>query len=100
MTPAYTLRDADEGACRCGRPYRLLTHKTLPDGYPAFLICFPCEDVTPVGGADGEVVEYKRGRRKKHTAGPKREKPAAKAVRRREYEAEKREARRKPPGAA
>ena len=86
----YVLKDADEGVCpRCNRELKLLTHKKMPDGYPAFLICFGCEDVVEVDGDDGETVEYKRGRRKKHTKENKREKPSAKQIRQREYSAER-----------
>ena len=86
----YVLKDADEGVCpRCNRELKLLTHKKMPDGYPAFLICFGCEDVVEVDGDDGETVEYKRGRRKKYTKEHKREKPSVKQIRQREYSAER-----------
>ncbi len=85
----YTLRDADEGLCPdCSKELKLLTHKGLPDGYPAFLICFACRSVVEVDGDDGEVVEYKGGRRKKHTAANKHRSPLnAKQIRLRQYRA-------------
>lgn len=64
----YELRDADEGVCtKCDRELNLLTHSAMPDGYPAFLICFGCRDVTQVDGETGETVAYRRGKRKKFT---------------------------------
>ncbi len=64
----YALKDSGEGLCeRCGKDLKLLTHREMPDGYPAFLICFPCQSVVEVDGDDGQTVEYRRGRRKKFT---------------------------------
>lgn len=81
----YTLRDSDEGLCpKCAQELQLLTHKTMPDGYPAFLICFACRDVTEVAGDDGETVEYRRGRRKKFTrVKPKKDPKAQPTAKRR-----------------
>lgn len=61
----------------------------MPDGYPAFLICFSCQSVTEVKGDDGETVEYKRGRRRKHTKAAKRDKPDAKKDRLWDHQARK-----------
>ena len=64
----YLLKQADEGLCSCGSPdLRLLQHKKLPDGYPAFLICFECRTVVVVQGDSGQIVQYKGGRRRKFT---------------------------------
>lgn len=87
----YTLKDSDEGVCeKCGKDLKLLTHKEMPDGYPAFLICFACESVVEVDGDDGQTVEYRRGRRKKFTREAKLPKPDAKKDRLRNHQAEKR----------
>ena len=88
----YQLKDSDEGDCpKCRIPLTLLQRKTLPDGYPAFLICFGCRDVTEVSGDDGQTVEYKRGRRKKFPRHPKRDKPDAKKQRLRDHQAKERD---------
>lgn len=80
----YTLKDSDEGVCvKCAQDLKLLTHKTLPDGYPAFLVCFRCQDVTEVDGDNGQTVEYRRGKRKKFMKKKKdaKDNPSAKKIR-------------------
>ena len=62
---SYVIQDSDEGDCSQGHPLKLMTHRQLPDGYPAFLICFLCQEVTMVDGDDGQVVQYKGGKRKR-----------------------------------
>lgn len=98
----YTLKDSDEGVCeKCGKDLKLLTHKEMPDGYPAFLICFPCTSVVEVDGDDGQTVEIRRGRRKKFTkVDPKKDEklnPGAKKQRLIDHQAEKRSRRGKKP---
>ncbi len=88
----YELRDADEGVCtKCSESLSLLTHRTLPDGYPAFLVCFRCRDVTQVDGDSGETVRYKRGRRKKFIKEHKTVPESAKKQRLRDHQANRRE---------
>ena len=63
---SYALLDNnDGGVCKCGGGLKLLTHKHMPDGYPAFLICFSCAELTQVDGDNGVVVQFKGGKRKK-----------------------------------
>ncbi len=75
----YALKDDDGNCPRCLAPFSLLADATMPDGYPAFVICFGCRDVTHVDGEDGQTVVYRRGRRKKFPRvkkDPKAELPA------------------------
>lgn len=91
----YGLRDADEGVCpKCEQDLQLLTHQTLPDGYPTFLICFPCRSVVQVDGDDGQTVAYRRGRRKKFIKRKKdpKDSPSAKRQRLIDHQAAKRAA--------
>ncbi len=88
----YTLRNSDEGVCPCcEEDLNLLTNKEFPDGYPAFLICFRCHSVVEVKGDNGERVEYKGGRRRKHAEVKKWKSPlSGKQLRLRQHQSDKR----------
>jgi hypothetical protein len=70
---------------KCGKELKELHHKELPDGYPAFEICFRCQDVTEIKGDEGQKVIYRNGKKRTYTKQSKDDKPTSKALRRIAY---------------
>jgi len=87
----YLVSGSTDLCPACSTRLSLLADDLLASGYPAFLICWTCQDATQIKGDDGQRVVYKEGRKRKFIPPNREIEPCAKKKRLKNYRKRERE---------